>query len=65
MLMKKSIQYLTIIILATFLFNSCMTVEKSHCDSSKKGNKKKIKKLRSGGGFNMGSVINSIKDQSL
>jgi hypothetical protein len=55
----------TILITFFFLFTSCVSVEKSHCDSSKKGNKKKMKKLRSTGGFNMGAVIKYNQDQSL
>ena len=62
--MIKTIKYLNLVAVICFLLSSCVTIEKSKCDSSKKGNKKKMKKLRSGGGFNMGAVIKPINDQA-
>jgi len=51
--------------LGAAILSSCVSVEKRHCDSSKKGNKRKMKKLRSGGGFNMGAIIKPTADRSL
>lgn len=54
--MDSILRHTVLILFSSILLFSCVSVEKRHCDSSKKGNKKKMKQLRSNGGFNMGSI---------